>query len=405
MISTQFILRTDRPNKKGECPLNLQFIENGKRKAISMGIAIHPNQWDAIQQLPVKKHPHFMDIRTLIETKKSEITTILLEHKTKKIPISTVQLIRKIELNKKILKADLFNYFEETIQRLYNSGKIGYGNVFKETKRQLVKFSGKTEMSFHEIDYLFLVRFDEWSLKKEVSLNSIFLYLRTLKTLINYAKKEGVLDEYFNPFKNFNFIKYRKVVTRKKALTKNKIDLLKELKFDESDSRFSTKFYFLFSYYCRGINFKDMAYLKWSNISDNCLSYTRAKTNQPFIFRLENSAIEILNHFKKYYANQSSFIFPILSEIHITPLQQDYRIKKVLKQVNKDLKSIALLIGEESNLTFYAGRHSFATISKKAGVSIAHIQDAMGHTTERTTNEYLERFGNDELDDVFKNVL
>jgi site-specific recombinase XerD len=277
--------------------------------------------------------------------------------------------------------------------------------VFKDAKRQLMKFSKADKIPFREISYQFITKFDEWFSSRGVALNSIFVYMRALKTLINYAKKEGLIEDSFNPFKDISFSKYRKVQTRKKALAKNKIDAIKALEFEPGDHMHFSKAYFLFSYYCRGINFKDMAYLTWKNISDNCLNYTRKKTGKYYIFRLEIPALQILEQFKSEFTDENSFIFPILSQIHKTTLQQEYRIKKVLKQVNKDLKEIASLINESENLTFYAARHSFATVSKKAGVSISLISEAMGHDSVKTTGIYLDSFEREQLDQAFQNIL
>ena len=44
--------------------------------------------------------------------------------------------------------------------------------------------------------------------------------------------------------------------------------------------------YFLFSYYGQGINFRDIAFLKWSDIVDGRVFYQRAKTGKCLQFKL-----------------------------------------------------------------------------------------------------------------------
>ena len=52
-----------------------------------------------------------------------------------------------------------------------------------------------------------------------------------------------------------------------------------------------------------------------------------------------------------YRQSENSYIFPILNETHVKATSIDYRIDKVLKIVNADLKQIAKLTGINENLT------------------------------------------------------
>jgi len=92
--------------------------------------------------------------------------------------------------------------------------------------------------------------------------------------------------------------------------------------------------------------------------------------------------------------------------VHITDQQKYNRKKKVLKQVNKELKDIAALIGLEGlKLTTYVSRHSYATTLKNGNVPTAQISEALGHSTEKTTQTYLKSFDKDVLDEIDERVL
>ena len=66
-------------------------------------------------------------------------------------------------------------------------------------------------------------------------------------------------------------------------------------------------------------------------------------------------------------------------------------------------------IGKELNLpiklTTYVARHSFATVLKKAGVSTAIISESLGHTSEKTTQIYLDSFDNEQIAHAMENLL
>jgi len=299
-ISYKIYLRKNRISEQGEYPVYLLLSQNRKVKWISLNINTKPEHWDESKGLPTKKHPQHLEVKTFVEKKIAEIGDILWNSKNKDKSISMDQLVNKLKLSTSNNGADVFQYFDQTYKRLVDLGRVGYANVFKETKRQLVNYTGKKELSFYDLNFQFLTLWEEWILKKGVTLNSCFVFVRTLKTLVNNARKDEIVDEYYNPYKDYSFIKFRKVTTKKRALSKFSIDSFKALKFEPGTSLFTTRQYYLFSYYCRGINFRDMAYLRWSDISDNCISYVRLKTKKAYIIRLEPETNEILNYFKSF---------------------------------------------------------------------------------------------------------
>ena len=77
---------------------------------------------------------------------------------------------------------------------------------------------------------------------------------------------------------------------------------------------------------------------------------------------------------------------------------------KKRKQVNKKLEGIAFL-AEIPKFTTYWARHSYANIQRENGVPASMIKDLLGHTTEETTQIYLDRFGNESLDKLDTKLL
>ena len=53
----------------------------------------------------------------------------------------------------------------------------------------------------------------------------------------------------------------------------------------------------------------------------------------------------------------------------------------------------------------YYARHSFATVLKKSGVNIGIISQALGHQDIKTTQIYLSKFDNEQVDEAMKNLL
>jgi integrase len=164
--------------------------------------------------------------------------------------------------------------------------------------------------------------------------------------------------------------------------------------------------YFLFSFYCRGINNIDIGHLKWKDEQNGRLVYTRKKTGELFNLELMEPAKTILEHYRHLtYKNDSSYIFPILNEGHIKPVTIYNRLTKMLRKFNADLKEIGVLAGVNANLTSYVARHSYATVMKQMGVSTTVISQAMGHSSEKVTAVYLDSFANELVDEASKAIL
>ena len=94
-----------------------------------------------------------------------------------------------------------------------------------------------------------------------------------------------------------------------------------------------------------------------------------------------------------------------LSTFHQTEVQQRNRIHKTIAKVNRRLKNIGKELGIDKKLTTYVARHSHATTLKRAGVSTSLICEALGHSSEKVTQIYLDSFENSQMDAAMQNLL
>lgn len=394
--SIKVVLFTSKTFSNGEHPIGLRVTKNRKTKYHFIGHSCQLKFWDTKLSLPNKKHSNQRTLIALIDKIKSDANKILMNLENEEVDFSSDTIVNLLIRNQSNLT--VLSLFEEKIAQLEEQGRIGTANVFKSTKNNVKSYLKNKDVVVSQINYQFLKKWEEWLNAKGNKLNSDFVHLRTFKTLLNDAKRESLVNPNFDPFKEFSFKKYRGLKTEKKALTKDQINKLIKLKLPEDSRLNETKNLFLFSYYTKGMNFTDMAFLKWNQIESGILKYTRKKTTQDFKFRLIEPVIEILQYYKSFtFKTSKNYVFPVLNEKHVTPKSIDSRIDKVLKTVNSDLKVIAELIGIDANLTFYAARHSAASIMKKSGVSETIISESLGHTSEKTTRIYLSSFDDDVL--------
>jgi integrase/recombinase XerD len=146
---------------------------------------------------------------------------------------------------------------------------------------------------------------------------SISVYMRTLMALFNKAIEEGYCKQELYPFKSYKISKL-KTKAFKRAISLSDIRAIEAVECIEKSKELDAKNYFLFSFYNRGINFMDMALLKWDNIKSNGsrFQYHRSKTGGLFDIELLEPVKMILNYYKANFPNTGGYIFPVLDDFH-----------------------------------------------------------------------------------------
>ena len=158
---------------------------------------------------------------------------------------------------------------------------------------------------------------------------------------------------------------------------------------------------FAFTYYIGGINFVDIANLTVKNIQDGQLVYRRKKTAKLIKLPIPQPAQLLID---KYHSD-STFLFPIYNTTHITTQQKENRLHKVITKVNTRLKMIGKELDLSIPITTYVARHTQATVMKRAGVPTAVISQIMGHSSEKVTQIYLDRFDNEQVNEAMQHLL
>jgi len=401
MATISIILYTSKVLKDGSHPIMLRVTENRKPQYISLGYNATKDQWDLKKQRPTRKHPNKLELDLLINKRIQDAQKQALDGEISNKLVSPVDLLREVKSSRRTIS--FIDYGFEYCSQLKNQGRIKTAKSYKESIQKMATACNKPTLAFHELNVQLLNSFESGLLKNGVSENSISVYMRSIRAVYNRGISELAIKNLENPFKDYKISKLDNR-TVKRAITKDQIKGISDLIVDNQHYISFAKDIFLFSYYCRGINFIDLALLKWDKIQNNRLYYTRSKTGQNFSVALLPPALEILERMKNT-PNTGGYIFPILSAFHDTPQRIENRLTKVMRQVNDSLKEIAKLTNISIPLTTYVARHTYATVLKKSGVSTSVISESMGHATEAITQTYLASFDNEVLDEADKWLL
>lgn len=418
MSIAKIVFWKHQANKKGEFPIFIRITEDRKSRYIKTGLYALEDDWDEKENLFRTKYrraeeqykiPIHDDYNKILRKKHAEAETIVSKLTLTDNYISSEQVKNEIVKSKKLGKDSVLKYIDHIVDELKKQDRIGTSTCYKDLKRSLKAFlkgMDKEDIAFIEITPDFLKKYEADFRTRDVKDTGISFYFRSLRAVMNKAIAEGHCKRDVYPFDQYKISKFD-THTSKRAITKKDIEAIKKLKIEDGSTMFHARNIFLFSYYNRGINFSDIAMLKWNNIRNNRLTYTRLKTGKPYNLQMLEPTIKILEYYKtNNYNGDDGYIFPILNkERHNTPVTIKNRIHKILGETNEDLKEIGKKAKLDIPLTTYVARHTYATVMKRSGVSISVISEALGHDSERTTQIYLDSFENDVLDEASKAIL
>ncbi|SDD88067.1 Site-specific recombinase XerD [Pricia antarctica] len=280
------------------------------------------------------------------------------------------------------------------IDRKLKSNKPATAKWYKDSIAAFTQFNDDKSVKLHQISVSFLKDFEMEHVSRGNSKNGISSYVRAIRAIYNSALKEDRFLPIKNPFLHYKIPSTAR--TKKKALSKEKIVAIRNLRYNENTNLWHTKNYLLSMFNCRGMNLIDLAKLKVKSINGSRIFYGRSKTGDPLSIRITDELAVILD----YYIDgkdENDFIFPIGYDGSVETFTK-YRSDRRL--VNKLLKRIAEDAGIDEKITSYYIRHSWATIAKNMGISTEIISEGLGHHSLKTTEIYLKSFDNSVLDDA-----
>ena len=403
-ISVEAICYKVRPLRDNTYPLMLRLTQHRKRKYISLGVSVLEKDWDFKKNQPKKSCPDREAIVKLISDKVSSYNSLIMDLTARQQPFTVSSLILALENRTKVKTvAEMYDYLIDEFRRTDHLGNM---SIYQQSKSSLIKFNRTLDIPFSDIDCQWLERYEKWLKGRNIKGTTASILFRTLRSVFNRALSMKLIKPDIYPFNDFKVSKFD-VRTKKRAVTKE--DVKKIMSLDLSGERQYMQLardIFLFSYFGAGINFSDIAMLRYCDISDGRVRYIRKKTGKEISFPLSNAGLEIIKRYSRQDATSEDYIFPILDrKIHRTEMQRKNRIHKVIGKVNPCLAEIGKMAGLETHLTTYVARHTYATVLKRSGVNIAIISESMGHSDIATTQIYLDSFENSQIDEAMKNLL
>jgi len=355
MATISVICYKSKTLANGEHPLVVRISKDSKKSYKYLGVSVNPKHWDFKKNEPKPNCPNRDHLLKIIQDKKAEYQTQVLEFKTSRKNFTASTLIKTTEQITVAKTVDVF--YKELIAYYRSIGKVGNSNIYRDSYNSIKTFkkTDKLNFLFSEIDLAWLNEYEKFLVSCNKAETTMSLLFRTLRSAFNKAIAQNLVRGEDYPFKSFKMSKFS-VKTRKRAIAKEDVREILELDLsDEKEIVQLSRDVFIFSYLQGGISFTDIASLTAGNIINGRLEYSRKKTNTMINVPLQKESIRLIH---KYTDEKRGYLFPILNkQSHKTPIQKYSRIQKKIKQINHSLKQIAKRIGIEINLTTYVARH------------------------------------------------
>lgn len=367
-----------RPSAAGKSgvPVYMRLSHQGLRKDYSLNLKIDPRLWD----------DEFKQVRG--RSKEASHQNLRLKQEMDKVQeairdlydefgqFSLDQLYARIRNgNKPIQVLDFFQEVMRDNELRIQAGDLArntqkvYRTTFKHLSHFINTSLNRNDFPLKSIDYTFLQKL-QWYFKgsKGLGQNSNNKYLKTLKAVINEARKRKIIKDY--PFQNFPLKSGEYDRTTCTVAEIQKIQSFEPKNLAQQVARD----FFLFAAYT-GMHFADIKNLRMEHIhtegEDQYIKIHRQKNHNPTIIPLLPQASAIIN-------------------AHAELPRRNYELLLLYsnQKVNYNLKLIAKECGIEKNLTCKVARHTYATIALNKGISLEKVGTMLGHTNTRTTRLY-----------------
>jgi len=394
-VTTRILLDTRLKNKTGSYPVRLRVTHVKTQKYFSIGMSMTPEEWEKTIDPKAKKK--FKENKLYLETIENRANEVI-----KKIHPFSFEVFKREFDGTSPQRQEVFAAFQQYVNKLRKEERIRTADSYSSALISIKKFietKKQKRLVFEDITVDWLNAYEDWMLENNKSISTIGIYIRSLRTIIGIAINDKVMKPEQYPFGR-NRYKIPASENVKKALPSNDLKKLFEY-VPQNKAEEKALDMWKFTYLCNGINFKDIAKLRFMDISETNIQFFRSKivrsgkeNMRPIVVPLEPELKAIIDKWSVEPESQKSYVFGIINSKD-SPAEQAKKIQQATKINNKYTKRIGESLGLPIKLTTYTARHSFATMLKRKNAPVAFISESLGHKDIKTTQSYLDSFEDD----------
>lgn len=374
-LSILFLLRRNKANIKGLCPIECRITLDSQRKPFSTGVFINPEYWNASKQKAHPPNKGNTQINTQLSLIKQDINQafLFLQVQEKDFDVDDIYRQYKGENIKKDKSiTEMFHLHITKQEKLIgiSTTKVSVAK-FYQTQAHIKSFIKhqykKSDYLLKDMTMAFITEFEFYlKAEKQFKQNTVHKTIQRFKQIVKLAVGLDYLAK--DPFLLYKNRKPKKQVV---FLSKEELETLEKHQF-ASERLQQVADMFIFCCYT-GLAYSEMANLQESNIqvdSENSkwLYIHRQKTQKDYDVPLLSKAENILNKYKS-----KTQLLPIISN----------------QRFNAYLKEITEITGINKTLTHHIARKTFAsTILLYNDVPMEIVSELLGHSEIGITQQH-----------------
>lgn len=395
-MTTNFYL--DKREAETLAQIKIAINHQSSSSYVSTGIRIPEDAWDRKGQAIKKSYPNASRLNLSLSTKKLDVdNAIEALRRGGKLKGMTASKIRRAVLDY-LSPSDDKNASQMFLARLEQcrDSKKKYGTwiTYESTVRKVREFATDADsLTFDDITYDWLVRFDEFMARTSPSANARNIKLRNIRKVFNDAIDDGITTNY--PFRRF---KIRPEPTEDRSMTAEQLRQL--FSFDCEPWQRQYLDIFKLSFILAGLNIIDIANLK--SIRNGRIEGRRAKTNQPFSFKAQPEAIDIIDRYRgkdwlldirDRYARYADYLHRFNDGLKKVGTRYDLHTKRTVgNPLFPDISS-------------YYARYAWINIAAELDIPNEVIDAATAHKTKGVLSVYLRYNYNRKVDEACRRVI
>lgn len=378
--------------------LFFQIIHFRQIRQINTNLRISREEWDAtntsiiISSADSQRTMYLSSINKSLKNQQAKLSTIisLLDNKASTY---TAQDVVSMFFTP-VTTLGVGSFIRNLINELKKIGKESAAKRLDKILNSLLRYTDGNEVIWKDLTSTFILGYETFMIKRGLCRNSTSFYMRNLRSIVNRAIGQGI-EVPSHPFK-YVYMGVDKTV--KRAISLDTIRMIRDVDLNGNPELDFARNVFMFAFYTRGMSFIDIAFLKKSDLQNGVLTYSRRKTRQQLMVKIEPETRKVIERLGK---SKTSFLLPIITEEK--NIERQY--ENAYYRVNRNIRKVGEMLGLQTKLTLYVARHTWASIAHANNVALSTISRAMGHDSEKTTIIYLQTLDSSSVDKANRDII
>lgn len=378
--------------------LFFQIIHFRQIRQINTNLRISREEWDAtntsiiISSADSQRTMYLSSINKSLKNQQAKLSTIISILDNKASTYTAQDVVSMFFTPVTILGVGSF--IRNLINELKKFGKESAAKRLEKILNSLLRYTDGNEVIWKDLTSTFILGYETFMIKRGLCRNSTSFYMRNLRSIVNRAIGQGI-EVPSHPFK-YVYMGVDKTV--KRAISLDMIRMIRDVDLNGNPELDFARNVFMFAFYTRGMSFIDIAFLKKSDLQNGVLTYSRRKTRQQLMVKIEPETRKVIERLGK---SKTSFLLPIITEEK--NIERQY--ESAYYRVNRNIRKVGEMLGLQTKLTLYVARHTWASIAHANNVALSTISKAMGHDSEKTTIIYLQTLDSSSVDKANRDII